>query len=54
MALLGTGVWALVLQNLTSVIMTTIILFGAIEWRPRFQCSIESIKEMWGYGSRVF
>lgn len=54
MALNGMGVWALIAQNLSLVITSTIILFVVIEWKPRFICSMQSIREMWGYGSRVF
>lgn len=54
LAMTGVGVWALIFQNLASVIITTTILFVFIDWKPKFQCSINSIKEMWGYGSRVF
>lgn len=54
LALIGAGVWALIAQNMMSVIISTVMLFFFIEWKPRFQCSISSIKEMWGYGSRVF
>lgn len=54
MALAGAGVWALIVQNLSSVIITTVILYFSIEWKPRFQCAMSSVKEMWGYGSKVF
>ena len=54
LALTGAGVWALVAQNMMSVIISTAMLCFFIEWKPRLQCSMSSIKEMWGYGSRVF
>lgn len=54
MALRGGGVWALVAQSLTSVILTTILFSCFIGWKPRLECSLRSVKEMWGYGSRVF
>lgn len=54
LALTGAGVWALIAQNMMSVIIYTAMLYFFIEWKPRLQCSMSSIKEMWGYGSRVF
>lgn len=54
LALTGAGVWALIAQNMMSVIISTVMLYFFIEWKPRLQCSMSSIKEMWGYGSRVF
>lgn len=54
LALTGAGVWALVAQNMMSVIIFTAMLYFFIEWKPRLQCSMSSIKEMWRYGSRVF
>lgn len=54
MALTGIGVWALIVQNLSSVIITTLLLYFFIDWKPRLQCSISSVKGMWKYGSRVF
>lgn len=54
LAVVGIGVWALVAQNMTLVILSTIIMFIFIDWKPAFKCSMNSIKEMWGYGSRVF
>lgn len=54
LALTGAGVWALIAQNMMSVIISTAMLYFFIEWKPRLQCSMSSIREMWGYGSRVF
>ena len=54
MAIMEMGIWALIIQNLSFVIISTMILFFYIEWKPKFEYSIISIKEMWGYGSRVF
>lgn len=54
MALSGAGVWALIAQNLTSVIISTFVLYFGVSWKPRFQCAMSSVRELWGYGSRVF
>ena len=50
----GTGVWALVVQSLSLVIVSSILLFVFIDWRPQFEFSIKSLKELWRYGSSVF
>lgn len=53
-ALAGADVWALVFQQLTYILSSTVLLFFNIEWKPKLECSVKSIKLMWGYGSRVF
>ncbi|PWJ37000.1 lipopolysaccharide biosynthesis protein [Fibrobacter succinogenes] len=50
----GAGVWALIVQNLSSVAITTVLLMFFIEWKPKFQFSFGSVKELWGYGSKMF
>lgn len=54
LAIQGAGVWALVVQYSSMVILNTVLLFFVIDWIPRLECSLRSIKSMWGYGSRVF
>lgn len=53
MALTGFGVWALVAQNLSQVIITTLILFALVNWKPRAVFSTASVRTMWGFGSRI-
>ena len=54
LAFLGWGVWALVAQTILSTALQTLVLLLEIPWRPKFEFSIESAKELIGYGWKVF
>lgn len=49
----GIGVWALVLQNLISCILTVVCYFYVIRWKPSFVFSVKSAKYLWGFGSKM-
>ena len=53
MAYYGFGVWALVAQNLVNTIIVTIVLFFTVPWRPRLLFSIDSAKELLGFGWKL-
>lgn len=53
MAFAGFGVWALVGQQLTSQIMSTILLYFYNRWLPRLRFSIESFHELFGFGWKM-
>ena len=53
MAYNGFGVWALVAQQLSNAGITTILFWLFIRWFPKFQFSIGSFKEMWGFGWKL-
>lgn len=46
----GWGVWALVIQNLSSTILSTITVFYQVRWLPRFVFSIERFYDLFGVG----
>lgn len=52
-ALLGGGVWAIVVQYLSNTIIDTCILFLTIEWKPKFEFSKHSFNSMWGFGAKM-
>lgn len=54
MAYQGYGVWALVGQNLSNQIITTIIMWFTIKWRPDFQFSKVRFKVLFDYGWKIF
>lgn len=54
LAFIGWGVWALVAQTILSTALQTLVLLLEIPWRPKFEFSIESAKELIGYGWKVF
>lgn len=53
LALLGYGVWALVAQTLVQSFSKTATLWILSRWRPRFRFSWASVREMFGFSSRL-
>jgi O-antigen/teichoic acid export membrane protein len=53
-ALLGFGVYSLVVQALVGEAAATIILWGATDWRPGLRFSTEKLKEMTAFGAPIF
>lgn len=53
LALLGFGVWALVWQSLSLSILGVFLYFGLHPWRPTWEFSFQSLKEMFGYSSKL-
>ena len=47
-ALAGGGVWALVLQTVTSVAAMAVFLWVKSEWRPRFEASLSDMRSIAG------
>lgn len=52
-AYIGWGVWALVTQQITNYISITLILWFTLKWRPQRVFSINSIKNLFSFGSRL-
>lgn len=53
MALSGTGVWALVVQSLSALSLRTILLWFYNHWIPVLRFSVNSFKELFGFGWKV-
>ena len=53
LALLGTGVWALVALHMSKVIVDAIILLFICEWKPKLQFSFLRVKRMFPFGIKV-
>jgi len=53
MAIEGFGVWSLVAQQVSSSCFRTISLWLFSPWRPSFIFSFKSLREMFGFGSRL-
>lgn len=53
MAFGGLGVWSLVGQQLSRLTFNTIFLWIFRKWRPSFTFSVQSFKELWGYGWKL-
>lgn len=53
MAYRGLGLWALVAQNVSHQLLLCIIVWGKTQWKPRFEFSIERIKEIFDFGGKL-
>lgn len=53
MALAGFGVWSLVGQQLSRQLLNTVFLWIYCSWRPLFEFSKDSFKELFGFGSKL-
>lgn len=53
MALGGLGVWSLVGQQLSRQILNTFFLWVYCKWRPMLEFSVDSFKELFGFGSKL-
>ena len=53
MALTGFGVWSLVAQQLTSQVVTTMLLYIYNRWMPRLRFSMESFHDLFGFGWKM-
>lgn len=53
MAIEGYGVWALVGQRLGVVVVKTVLMWLRSSWRPKLLFSMDRIKGMFRYGSRI-
>jgi PST family polysaccharide transporter len=50
MAFQGFGVWSLVGQRLTNDLTGAVVLWGASDWRPKFNVSVKHFKELFAFG----
>lgn len=53
MAYAGYGVWALVVQNLCSSVIRTVMLWIIVKWCPSLIFSWKSFKELFSFGSKL-
>ena len=49
----GFGVWSLVIHQLISGILNTLCLWYRSRWYPKLQYSIDSMRYLWGFGSKM-
>lgn len=53
MAVYDYGIWALVVQYLSSSILGTLILFFFVDWRPTLEFSFSRLKSLFDYGWKI-
>lgn len=49
----GYGVWALVVQQLLSSFLLTILIFSYVRWRPSFIFRLLAISDLWKYSNKL-
>ena len=54
MAFKGFGVWSLVTQSLLGSIVGNIWLFYRVKWRPKLLFQWQALRDLWGFGFRMF
>jgi O-antigen/teichoic acid export membrane protein len=53
LAFAGAGAWAIIAQQLTIVVVGTIIIFAATPWRPHLVFSVASLRDLGGFSGNV-
>lgn len=53
MALYGFGVWSLAGQQISRQLLNTVLLWAFSSWYPRLQFSVQSFKELFGFGWKL-
>ncbi len=53
LALMGAGVWALVAQQVAAAVVSVVLLWAVIDWRPRLHASRREFRELFAFGIRV-
>lgn len=53
MAYCGFGVWAIVAQQLSTALFSTIVLWFTVKWRPTFSFSFARLKGLFSYGWKL-
>ncbi len=52
-AIKGWGVWSLVIQSLSAVSLSAVLLWGFSPWRPQFYFARESLHSIFGFSSNL-
>lgn len=52
-AYMGLGVWALVLNSLIKQLIVAIIIWFTVKWRPKLVFSVDKIKTLFSYSSKI-
>ncbi|MBO7246897.1 MAG: lipopolysaccharide biosynthesis protein [Bacteroidaceae bacterium] len=54
MAYKGFGVWSLVAQNVSNIVVTSAVMCCTINWKPILTFSLERFKTLFSYGWKIF
>jgi O-antigen/teichoic acid export membrane protein len=53
-ALAGFGPWAVIWNFVAYCVMSTVLVWILLDWRPRFTFSVESLRKLGGFSLRIF
>lgn len=53
LAFWGYGIWALVFQQLSNILLAVIIMWFTVPWRPQFKISIKRFKVLFSFGWKL-
>lgn len=53
LALLGYGVWSLVIGQIAGILISNILYWAVVPWRPKFDFDWHQMKVLLGYGSQI-
>lgn len=49
----GAGVWALVIQYLTNMTVSCMVMWFTVKWRPRLVCNMKRIRPLFSFGWKL-
>ena len=52
-ALLGGGLWALVVQTMLNIFVACFVMLFVVKWRPKFICNLARIKVLFAFGWKL-
>ncbi len=53
LAYLGTGIWALVAQNLVNIVVSCLVMCFTVQWFPRFTLNLRRVKKLLSFGWKL-
>ncbi len=53
LALLGAGLWALVVQTMLNVFIACAVMIFTVRWRPKFVCRLGRVKVLFSFGWKL-
>jgi len=52
-ALMGGGLWALVLQNILNIVSACVVMLVTVKWYPKLVCNISRVAELFRFGWKL-
>ncbi len=53
LAYMGAGLWALVVQSLSNIVVSCLVMLFTVKWRPQLVCNWARIRILFSYGSKL-